>query len=276
MGQFYKKVHNLKDADFKEILQKENANLNHDNKIPREIPPYTGFETEEDSLGSWHSLVPKPPVKDHNKLTKYDGCCLRFLAKFTPETTQSCNWNRRFVIEFFLTDDTIKIYERPLRNSGFISGKFLERTKLKNHKKDDKWFHAEDFYLGATVEINGFSFDLIETDKQTTDIMNNNIENFTRDSPETILKALADKLWDRSVNQTKTFRFVDEDKDRYISPSEMKSLCAKYGWNVNPNQLKSLFAFFDTDDSGEISVDEFFKALHKYKLHPLPTNRSEQ
>merc|ERR1712129_406324 len=189
----------------------------------RAVPPYNGFGTEEDSLGSWKSLVPKPPVKDHAKLTKYDGCCLRFLARLAASHTQSENLARRFVIEFF-----------------------LERTKLKNAAKGGKWFHAEDFYLGAAVLINGFHFELVETDKQTTDIMNNNIEVFTRDSPEKILKALADKLWDRSFNQTKTFRFIDEDKARFISPQEMKSLCAKYGWNVNPNQLKSLFRYFDS------------------------------
>jgi len=259
---FYKEVHGLSDADLAEIVEQK------EEKKPekRAVPPYNGFGTEEDSLGSWKSLVPKPPVKDHAKLTKYDGCCLRFLARLAKEHTQSENLARRFVIEFFLTDDTLKIYERPQRNSGFIGGKFLERTKLKNAAKGGKWFHAEDFYLGAAVLINGFHFELVETDKQTTDIMNNNIEVFTRDSPEKILKALADKLWDRSFNQTKTFRFIDEDKDRFISPQEMKSLCAKYGWNVNPNQLKSIFRYFDADDSGEIDATEFFKALNKYKL----------
>jgi len=261
---FYKSVHHLKDSDFEEITQKKADT--EPKKVKRDIPPYNGYGTEEDSLGSYYSLVPKQPVKDHHKLTKYDGCCLRFLAKLNESNTQTENYQRRFIVFFFLTDDTIKVYERPLRNSGFVSGKFLERTKLRNNAKDSKWFHAEDFYVGATVLINGFHFDLIETDKQTTDIMSDNIEVFTRDSPETILKALADKLWDRSFNQTKTFRFIDEDKDRQISPSEMKSLCAKYGWNVNPNQLKSLFRYFDADDSGQISVDEFFKALQRYKL----------
>ena len=278
---FYVKVHgldNIKDFIKIDINNKENNN-DDNNKKEIVIPPYNGFGTEEDSLGSWKSLVPKPPVKDHHKLTKYDGCCLRFLAKLNEKKTKIENYQRRFVIEFFLTDDTIKIYEKPLRNSGFISGKFLERTRLKNHAKENSpWFHAEDFYLGATVIINGFTFDLIETDKQTLDIMNNNIEVFTRDSPEQILAALADKLWDRRMNKTATFRFIDEDKDRFISPSEMKSLCAKYGWNVNPNQLKVLFRYFDTDNSGEIEISEFFDSLHKFKLSPhiYPEKQKQQ
>merc|ERR1719242_194085 len=262
---FYKKVHGMKDADFVEIAQKPDESKTN-RKIERVVPPYNGYGTEEDSLGSWKSLVPKPPVKDHAKLMKYDGCCLRFLAKLNENHTQIENQQRRFVVEFFLTDDTLTIYERPLRNSGFMGGKFLERTKVRNKPEDNRWFVPEDFYVGAKVVINGFHFDLIETDKQTENIMDNNIEVFTRYSTERILKALADKLWDRSFNQTKTFRFIDEDKDRYISPSEMKSLCAKYGWNVSDKQLKDLFRYFDADDSGEIDATEFFKALHKYKL----------
>ena len=203
----------------------------------------------------------------HRKLTKFDGCCLRFLAKLDEEHTQRENYERRFVVEFFLTDDTLTIYERPLRNSGFMGGKFLERTKVRNKATEDqRWFLPEDLFVGAKVVINGFHFHLVETDKQTADIMANNIEVFTRDSPESILKALADKLWDRSFNQTQTFRFIDEDKDRYISPEEMKALCAKYGWKVSPHQLHILFSYFDADASGEIDATEFFKALQKYKL----------
>eukprot|EP01084_Bolivina_argentea_P235284 395956_1 len=192
--EFYKKIHNLAESDFKEII--ENKIVEKKEIFKREIPPYNGFGTEEDSLGSWKSLVPKPPVKDHVKLTKYDGCCLRFLSKLDLKYTQIENSERRFIIEFWLTDDTIKIYEKPLRNSGFISGKFLERSKLKNKLKDNKWFHAEDFYVGATLKINGFYFKLISTDKQTKDIMNNNTQVFTRETPQQILSKLANKLWD--------------------------------------------------------------------------------
>ena len=46
----------------------------------------------------------------------------------------------------------------------------------------------------------------------------------------------------------------------------MKSLCARFRWNVNPNQLRSLFQYFDADDLGHIDAMEVFKALNKYKL----------
>ena len=36
------------------------------------IPPYTGYGTEEDSLGSVFSLNHKPPIKDHIKMFEKD------------------------------------------------------------------------------------------------------------------------------------------------------------------------------------------------------------
>lgn len=41
---------------------------------------------------------------------------LRFVAKL--DTTRPINLDRRFIIFYHLSDDTISIYEPPLRNSG--------------------------------------------------------------------------------------------------------------------------------------------------------------
>jgi hypothetical protein len=40
--------------------------------------------------------------------------------------------DRRFIISFYLADDTISIYEPAQKNSGIIPGKFLHRNKYKN------------------------------------------------------------------------------------------------------------------------------------------------
>jgi hypothetical protein len=273
--EFYINIHKLKHSDF-EVIKQELQKDKYSN-IKKEIPPYNGYGTQEDSLGSWHSLIPKPPRKDHIKLNKFDSCVLRFLAKLTPSKTSIENYQRRFVFEFYLQDDTLLIYERQIRNSGFLGGKFLERSKYSKNKNKQQqqqlttsdeniYFHGEDFYVGAQLNINGFDFDLLETDSATNSIVNNNTEVFTRDTPEQILQGLADKLYDKSVNQTQTFLNVDSNKDRMISPEELNDLCMKYNWKLNPHQLKAVFRYFDVDDSGSIDANEFFSALQKYKL----------
>ena len=45
----------------------------------------------------------------------------------------------RFIISYFLSDDTIIVFEPPQRNSGILGGKFLERGRIK--KPDDISYH---------------------------------------------------------------------------------------------------------------------------------------
>jgi DUF1126 PH-like domain len=45
---------------------------------------------------------------------------------------QPADGDRQFVVSYFMNDDTISVFEPPVRNSGVIGGKFLERgTKYK-------------------------------------------------------------------------------------------------------------------------------------------------
>ena len=87
----------------------------------REWPPYNGWGSEEDSLCSCMGLLPKPPKRDFIKFMEkdrrgLDSNVLRFLAKM--DTTKPIDMERRFIISYFLSDDTILVFEPPVRNSG--------------------------------------------------------------------------------------------------------------------------------------------------------------
>ena len=58
-----------------------------------------------------------------------DSNVLRFVAKLASD--RPIEIERRFIISYFLSDDTILVFEPPQRNSGIIGGKFLERGRLK-------------------------------------------------------------------------------------------------------------------------------------------------
>ncbi len=47
------------------------------------------------------------------------------------DTTRPIDMDRRFIVSYFLSDDTILVFEPPQRNSGIIGGKFLERRRIK-------------------------------------------------------------------------------------------------------------------------------------------------
>jgi hypothetical protein len=94
-------------------------------KPVRETPPYTGYGDEDDSLASMKSLVPKPPKRDLAKLDKLSNVVLRFEAKY--EVPAADEKDMRFVIAFYMGDDSLTIFCPTQRNSGITGGKYLER-----------------------------------------------------------------------------------------------------------------------------------------------------
>lgn len=87
------------------------------------IPPYNGYGTEEDSMGSIYYLQPKPPKKDMIKMFTSDQYVLRFEARMISPVKDDAA--KRFIVTFFCGDDTIMVYQPPERNSGVWGGKFL-------------------------------------------------------------------------------------------------------------------------------------------------------
>jgi len=112
--------------------------------------------------------VPKPPKKDVTKLLALDGKSLRFLAKFQHPSVDDVN--RRFLVTFYMADDTVAIFEKEEKDTGFPAGKFLERSKTKN-PKTGKYFLPNDFHVGGLVIINSFGFELLHADEFTLKFM---------------------------------------------------------------------------------------------------------
>jgi EF-hand domain-containing protein 1 len=49
--------------------------------VEQEIPPYNGYGSVEDSLGSCRNLVLKPPKKDFIKMLENEHKVLRYVAR---------------------------------------------------------------------------------------------------------------------------------------------------------------------------------------------------
>jgi hypothetical protein len=80
-------------------------------------------------MGYVKKLLPDKPKKDFFKYVDNEKKILRFTAKLNNKIPEDAD--RRFIISFFLADDTISIFEPAQKNSGIIEGKFLERKKYK-------------------------------------------------------------------------------------------------------------------------------------------------
>ena len=126
----------------------------------REIPPPTGFGSEEDSLRSVSgSLLPGPlPMKKLGESKVLSFFCS--LLSGGPDDVE-----RRFVISYYLQDNTLKIVEPPIRNSGFVGGVFLSRRSVK--KVNGELLTERDLYVGNKIQILMHRFLLLDANEGT-------------------------------------------------------------------------------------------------------------
>lgn len=78
-------------------------------QVPVQVPPYNGFGDELDSLSQLYKLMPQRPKVDFFKAVDNDKNILRFTARLNTRVPEDVD--RRFIISFYLADDSIGIYE---------------------------------------------------------------------------------------------------------------------------------------------------------------------
>lgn len=131
-----------------------------------QVPPHNGFGNEVDSLGYVYDLVPKKPKIDFFKYVDNDKKILRYTARFNTKVPEDID--RRFIVSYYLADDTISIFEPAQKNSGIIEGPFLKRNKYKNVDKNYEFINPTDMAVGGDIKINGYNFHLFGCDEYTT------------------------------------------------------------------------------------------------------------
>ena len=142
--------------------------------ISRQVPPYNGFGNEVDTLGYIYDLIPKKPKGDFFKSVDNDKKILRYTARFNTRVPEDID--RRFIISFYLQDDSISVYEPAMKNSGIIEGPFLRRNKYKNVDKNNEFITPSDLGMGADVKINGYSYHILSCDDYTTKYLQTHLD----------------------------------------------------------------------------------------------------
>jgi len=157
----------------------------------REVPPPTGFGSEEDSLRSVAgSLLPGPaPVKKlgENKV-------LSFLASLLSGGVDDID--RRFVITYYVQDQTLKVVEPPVRNSGFTGGVFLSRRAIKSPQGE--LVTERDIFIGCKLRILKHEFQLLDCSESTLRWMED--KNFPRSNFYFILEKIRPYLYPLAVS----------------------------------------------------------------------------
>ncbi|GMH49726.1 hypothetical protein TL16_g00594 [Triparma laevis f. inornata] len=187
----------------------------------RELPPYNGFGSEEDSLASCvGSLIPTVP-----KAKLGENKTMRFMAKM--ESTNPEDVERVFTISFFLVDNTVQIHEPPKRNSGIVGGSFLSRMKLRTA---EGLITQEYFYVGAEIQLAGHAFILVDADDGTLRHMENNNHIFEYSNLKNVCEVYGLSLREAAASGelSAEFQSMDASGSSSVSIKSLKQLLMKY------------------------------------------------
>lgn len=244
-------------------------------------PPWNGFGSDEDSLGSVNCLEPKPPKKDQVKLMQNDGKVLRFEAKVV--TSSEIDKNRKYIISFFLADDTISVFEPPIRNSGIEGGKVLERRQC-CYRGTLTPIRVTDFYVGATVEINCTKYLLTDADEYALRYMEVHCDTFTRSNVRAICAGIAKWVRTRRADLAGAFRpftgaasaagaasaksaksaagaagavSATGAPSDSVSPDEFQDALLSLGIDLSGQEVLTLMREYDVNRNGRIAYRQF-------------------
>jgi len=214
-------------------------------------PPPNGFGSEVDSLRTCaRSLNPPLLIKETKNLSKL-GCVLRFYAGLISDMPEDND--RKFIILYYLEDDTISVTEPPIPNSGFVGGSFLRRQSLK--KKDGLQYNIKDFYIGNIVNFLGHLFQIVDADEYTYKYMESSEKTFSL----SIVYKLQSML-NTYEDDIKLF-FVSNylGDGGMVTKSDLKKCCTKVGIKLNSHELSILWRILDKKNKGSIKYSRIIK-----------------
>ncbi|XP_058714164.1 EF-hand domain-containing family member C2 [Poecile atricapillus] len=228
------------------------------------IPPYNGFGSEEDSLSSCMSVVVKAPHKDYRQFLvkdRYgmDSKILRYGAKLI--TDNAIDRERKFIISFFLRDDTISIFEYAERNSGIAGGKFLERGRIKKPGQElfksepSEYYKAQDLFVGARVCFHGHNFLLVDADEYTFNYMEKNANEFPMADISVVLNKLKNMTESRAKEIRKAFATTDPERTNVIGYDTFRNwIVSVAGGGFSEHEIMTLGRHYGMRDDNQIDL----------------------
>jgi len=146
-----------------------------------EFEKYDNVEDESYEIPPASPLIEKPAQRDFQKFINWEHVILRYLAVLN--TGKQLDIDRRFIISYYLEDDTISVYEPQQRNSGIIYTKFLERNPVRkepNNPENTDTYKTEDFYIGAKLVLWSHPFLIVGADEFAINFMKNHPQMFPK------------------------------------------------------------------------------------------------
>jgi hypothetical protein len=176
--------------------------------------------------------------------------------------------HRRVLLVFYVASGEVGIFEQPARNTGTIGGKFLQPQRVKKPipgnatlTRPAPCYEAEDFYVGAKVNMNGHIIILDQTDEQTIRVLEGAPKEFSVDDMNSVLSKVRQLVMTRYTKVTDAFRMLDKNHDGVICIDEFARICSELDMHLCPAEIMTLMRHLDINGDGVIDFGEFVERI---------------
>ncbi|XP_001603780.2 EF-hand domain-containing family member C2 [Nasonia vitripennis] len=236
------------------------------------VPPYNGFGSYEDSLVNCFSMVPKRPKVITDKFYQYDNQendnrILRFGCKMISDIPD--NTDRCFVISVYLLDNTVAVFEVGAKKAGHTKSLFQKRTRLRLpgqnmfSSEEPKYYEPQDFFVGTTVNLQGFRFQIETADERTFNYMEQHCNEF----PKANVKFIMDKVRDHLKSVYREFigeysPLKNDDHPPVLRLSCLREALYNYlGDHITEHEVMTVARHYSFREHKEVCPREYVRAL---------------
>ena len=230
-------------------------------KVEIKIPPHNGFGSEEDSICNCYNLIPKPPKIDMAKMFMYDKIILRFVCRIVNDEFDLPD--RKLIMSFYCADDSIMICLMTEKNSGIISGKFLEKKRYKNDYTGS-YIKPQDLFVGQIISVNKHVLQIIQADEFSLNYMEAKSDIFGEHLRSLVVESLKRQMSGFGGKEDFKQKFNNSgkyDKNGKVKVDRLFEVMKDINAVKSYEELYYLLNMVKMVNSNWIKVDEFVNAV---------------
>jgi hypothetical protein len=164
-----------------------------DRQVPAHGEGGLAIGSSDDSL---RTVFSKSRVHQTATPGKYAGQTLRCKCKFA--NGRGVDADRRFLLTYYMEDNTLGVFEDVVKNSGIPGGNFLRRGVYQNGAPPEgggpRRFWATDVFLGNRIVLNGNEMEIAQMDDASVKFCEDNYDEFPLFDPYEVVGKLLNKV----------------------------------------------------------------------------------
>ncbi|OHT09007.1 RIB72 protein [Tritrichomonas foetus] len=135
--------------------------------------------------------------------------------------------DRVFMVQYYLSNKTIAIFEKKDLKRGINGGRFLARMALVDPRTGEN-YDDDAFYVGAKIQAAGRIFELLDAPEYTLCQMEAHSDRFKEADLQIAVEKLSDYVKSAGINLSSEFSARDSAGSGTVSEGEARTLLFSY------------------------------------------------